>query len=71
MNEDLKRELKECDTLNEMWIVLDEHYNLDHELGSITKGVVITSFISNLGKLLKATRIPERDPEEMEEEEEY
>ena len=60
MNNELKEDLKGCETLNQMWATLDEYYNLDKPLGTITKGVVINNFIRNLGTLIKATRTPER-----------
>lgn len=61
---ELREELKKCNTLNEMWMTLDEWYDLDTELGTITKGVVLIAFTDKFGKLLKATGIPEREEEE-------
>jgi len=60
MNEELKEELRDCDTLNEMWTTLNEYYNLDTELGTITKGVVVVAFIKNMDRLVKVTRTPDR-----------
>jgi hypothetical protein len=34
---ELKAELKKCDTLNQMWNVLNKFYNLDTPLGILTK----------------------------------
>ena len=70
MNQDLKDQLKECDTLNQMWMCLDDYYDLDEPLGRITKGVVLQAFIKNLNTLLKVTRTPERGAPVHEEEEE-
>jgi len=64
MPEELKVEVKKCNTLNEMWMTLDEWYDLDTELGTITKKVVVNTFINKFGNLLKATQIPEREEEE-------
>lgn len=61
MNENLKEELNSCNSLNEMWTELNEHYDLDKRLGTITKKVVVINFIRNLDSLLKATRTPERE----------
>jgi len=60
MEEDLKEALKKCKTLNEMWATLDTYYDLDKELGTITKGVVVINFIRNLERLMRVTRTPER-----------
>jgi len=56
----LKDQLKECDTLNELWNVLDAHYDLDKPLGAISKGVIINNLIKNFGLILTITRTPER-----------
>lgn len=56
----LKNQLKEADTLNELWDVLDAHYNLDMELGTISKGMIINNLIKNFGLILTITRTPER-----------
>lgn len=68
MDEDLKEDLLECDTLNEMWETLDCYYDLDHSLGTITKKIVVAKFVKNISKLIQFTRTPEREYEEEEEE---
>jgi len=56
----LREDLKECSTLNEMWMVLDEHYDLDKELRPIAKGITINAFVTKINVLLKATGTPKR-----------
>ena len=68
MEEDLKEDLLECSTLNEMWETLDEYYDLDHPLGRITKSLVVAKFVKNIKTLILFTRTPEREYEEEEEE---
>jgi hypothetical protein len=36
-DKELQSELKKCNTLNEMWDVLDKFYNLDTPLGILTR----------------------------------
>lgn len=57
----LKEEMKEAETLNEMWDVLDEHYDLDMPLKPIAKGMVIGGLIKHIGTVLTLTRTPERE----------
>ncbi len=66
-NEDLKEELKECDTLNQMWMKLDDYYDLDKPIGKIVRSIVVTKLLNNFDKLLIITRIPEREYEPDEE----
>ncbi len=40
---EIKDELKLCNTLNEMFDVLDEHYDLDQRIGSIGKAIIVNS----------------------------
>jgi len=49
-------ELRECNTLNEMFDVLNQHYNLDEKLGVLYKGIVLSS----LPRLIKAAGIKKR-----------
>jgi len=64
MNEELEDELHECNTLNEMWMTLDDHYDLDKPLRPITKNVIVTNFLNNFEKMIKVTRTPEREDAE-------
>jgi len=50
-----------------MWMTLDEWYDLDTELGSLTKPIIINAFVDKFGKMLEVTGIPEREPEPNEE----
>lgn len=56
----LKDELKQAKTLNELWDVLDKHYDLDAPLGAISKGMIINNLTKNFGLILTITRTPER-----------
>lgn len=56
----LKEEMKEAGTLNELWAVLDEYYDLDKRLSPIAKGMIINSLLKNFGLILTITRTPER-----------
>ena len=72
MYQELKDDLADADTLNEMWDTLDEWYDLDTPLSKITKKLVVMAFIKKFDKILMVTRIPERplpDDDENEEEE--
>lgn len=42
MNE-IKDELKSCHTLNEVFDVLEEHYDLDQRIGPIAKSILVNS----------------------------
>jgi len=44
---ELKDELKLCNTLNEVFDVLDEHYDLDQRMGPISKSILVNS-VSNI-----------------------
>lgn len=37
---ELRAELKQCNTLNEMWSALNKFYNLDTNLGAVSKNIV-------------------------------
>lgn len=56
----MKQKLLECNTLNEMWDTLDEHYNFDKKLGFITKRVVVAALMLNIHKLIAAAGIKPR-----------
>lgn len=44
MNEDeIKDRLKSCNTLNEVFDVLDEYYDLDQRMGFISKSILLQS----------------------------
>lgn len=42
MDKNIKQELKNCKTFNQMVVVLNKHYNLDFKLGSIAKNLIIS-----------------------------
>ncbi len=56
----LKAQFKEAKTLNELWDILDEHYDLDTELGYIAKTQITNRLIKNFGLILTITGTPER-----------
>ena len=41
--DEIKDELKSCRTLNEVFDVLDEHYDLDQRIGPIAKSILVNS----------------------------
>lgn len=47
-----KKELQSCSSMNEMFDVLDEYYDLDAPVGFLTK----TALVSQLGKAIKFVR---------------
>ena len=53
--ENLNRDVKSCNTLNEMWDTLDQYYNLDKELGFIAKNLVATALVKNIQKIVVIT----------------
>jgi len=60
MDAELHEELKDCDTLNEMWTTLNEYYDLNTKLGVITQKLVVAKFAKNMGKMLRVTRTPKK-----------
>jgi len=66
---ELKAELMECGSLNEIWMRLDDFYDLDIELGKATKTIIVENFVDNFETIITVTRTPEREEEEEEEEE--
>lgn len=64
--EDLKKEIEEAQSLNEIWGVLDNHYDLDKPLGYITGKVVKSMLIKNFEKLIVGAGIKKRDHAETE-----
>ena len=52
---DLKKDLQDCETLNEMWGALGDHYDLDRPLRPIAKAITIKAFMSRVTQLMTAT----------------
>lgn len=61
MNE-IKDELKLCNTLNEVFDVLDEHYDLDQKMGIISRSILI----NNVHKIILMTGAKKRKWQEKE-----
>ena len=64
--EDLKEEISGANTLNEIWTVLNKHYDLDKPLGYITGKVVKNLLLKNFEKLVAGAGIKKRDYAETE-----
>ena len=52
-----EKELKECNTMNEVLDCVQRHYDLDKPLGLATKLVVVTG-VKKIIKLIQAIRKP-------------
>jgi len=50
MNE-VEEKLENCNTLNEIFDVLDEYYDLDQQIGPISKVILV----KNVGRIIKIT----------------
>lgn len=53
---DLKDKLEECNTLNEVFDVLDDIYDLDQRMGPISKSILVRS----VSKIIVLTGAKER-----------
>lgn len=57
---DIKKDLQECNTLNEMFAVLNKHYDLDTRLGSLQKPLAISQIGSRMEFIAKTLSIKKR-----------
>lgn len=55
MNE-VEEKLQNCNTLNEIFDVLDDYYDLDQQIGPISKIILV----KNVGKIIKITGAKKR-----------
>jgi len=62
--EELKKEVGEANTLNEIWAVLDRHYDLDTSLGYVTGKVVKNLLLKNFDTLVKGAGIKKKQNED-------
>jgi len=60
--DEIKEELKSCNTLNEVFDVLDKHYDLDQRIGYIGK----TLLVNSVRKIILATGAKKREWQEKE-----
>lgn len=59
MKEKISAELRGCKTLNQMWTVLNSYYDLDKEIGIVSKSIIVPKLTENieyLAKLIGAKR---------------
>lgn len=54
--EEIEEELKLCNTLNEVFDVLDKYYDLDQRMGIISKSILIP----NVNKIIRITGAKKR-----------
>ena len=60
MEDKIKQELKNCNTLNEMWAVLNKYWDLDTQLGPLGKPLAVTQLSSKIGRITTTLSIKKR-----------
>ena len=64
--EDMKKEINEATTINEIFNIANKYYDLDIKLGYVTGKIVKVALTKNLEKLVAAANINKRDYAETE-----